>query len=498
MSRPTMMPVIAIVGRPNVGKSTLFNRLSGRRGAIVEDMPGVTRDRNYGEGDIYGRPIILIDTGGFEPDAESKLIQAMREQAEIAIDEADVILCVFDGPAGALPQDLDLVRMLQRLSKKHSKPVFWVVNKIDGVRHDQLVPEFYELGVDNVWPVSAQHSSGIGDLMDAIAEVLPPASEIEAIDKDDGTIRVAIVGRPNVGKSTLLNRLIGEERMIVSEISGTTRDSIDSLYEVRRADGTKQKYLLIDTAGVRRKKWIRTTVEKISIVRTFKSIDRAHVCLLLIDATEGANDQDARLAGLIANKGRACVMLLNKWDAIADKDNSTYNEHVRKLQEKLDFMKWAPILTISGQGGQRTHKIMEAVDQAYANANRRVSTSELNKVFEQLVHVHQPPVIKNRRLKFFYATQVAVMPPIFVVWCNDPTGLHFSYKRFLMNRFREHWDFTGTPIKLAARARTRRAAAPEELELVEAEVQEALRAEPLADHDWAEELLETDEAELLD
>jgi len=493
-----MMPVIAIVGRPNVGKSTLFNRLTGRRGAIVEDMPGVTRDRNYGEGEIYNRPIIVVDTGGFEPEAESKLIQAMREQAEIAMDEADVILCVFDGPAGPLPQDVELVRMLQRLGKAGKKPIFWVVNKIDGVRHDQLVGQFYELGIDNVWPISAQHASGLGDLTDAISEALPPASEDDEDKDDDGIIRVAIVGRPNVGKSTLLNRLIGEERMIVSDIAGTTRDSIDSLYEVKRADGTTQKYLLIDTAGVRRKKWIRTTVEKISIVRTFKSIDRAHVCILLIDATEGANDQDARLAGLIANKGRACVMLLNKWDAIAEKDNKTFNEHVGKLQEKLDFMKWAPILTISGQGGQRTHKIMEMVDKAYANANRRVSTSELNKVFAQLVHVHQPPVIKNRRLKFYYATQVAVVPPIFVVWCNDPTGLHFSYKRFLMNRFREHWDFEGTPIKLAARARTRRTEAPEEVEQVEAEANQSLLAEPLRDADWAEEILETDEDELVE
>ncbi len=454
-------PIIAIVGRPNVGKSTLFNRLVESRQAIVEDMPGVTRDRQYGEADLFGRKCIVVDTGGIEPttpESEAKLFKRMREQAEIAIDEADAIICVFDGPAGALPQDKDVVRMLKRTKK----PVFWVVNKIDGPRHDPLVADFYELGVWPLFPISAQHAGGTLDLLEAVAESLPPESSEE--DKDDaGIIRVAIVGRPNVGKSTLLNRLIGEERMIVSEVAGTTRDSIDTPYSRKLPDGSEAKYLLIDTAGVRRRKWVKTSVEKISVVRTFKAIDRAQVCLFLLDAETGVTEQDQRLAGLIAEKGRACVILLNKWDALGKKDNATFGEQIKKLQGELEFMKWAPILTISGLKGQRTHKIMDLVDKAYRAFTQRIPTGELNRVFEQILHVHQPPVVRARRLKMYYATQVAVMPPRFVVWCNDPDGVHFSYRRFLVNRFRTHWDFEGTPIKLHVRARTRRTPVPDEL-----------------------------------
>ncbi|MCC6622983.1 MAG: ribosome biogenesis GTPase Der [Deltaproteobacteria bacterium] len=490
-----MIPTIAIVGRPNVGKSTLFNRLTGRRGAIVENTPGVTRDRNYGEGEILNRKVIVVDTGGFEPETDDQMLVAMREQAEIAMDDADVILCVFDGPAGPLPQDHDIVRLLDRLRTTHGKPVFWVVNKIDGVRHEQLVPEFYELGVDELFPVSAQHANGILDLIEAIDEVLPPAEGDDEV-VDANVIRVAIVGRPNVGKSTLLNRLIGEERMIVSNVPGTTRDSIDTRWERKLEDGTIRQYLLIDTAGVRRRKWIRTTVEKISIVRTFKSIDRAQVCLLVVDATEGVNDQDARLAGLISDKGRACVILLNKWDAIGDKDNATFGEHIKAVQDKLDFIKWAPIVTISGLTGQRTHKIMAEVDHAWQSYHRRVPTGELNRVFEQILHVHQPPVIKNRRLKLYYATQVQVAPPVFILWCNDPEGLHFSYKRFLVNRFREHWDFTGTPIKMAARARNRRSPAPVDDTAREQETTQLLVAQPLGEADWEGDRLVEDEEPL--
>jgi len=489
-----MIPTIAIVGRPNVGKSTLFNRLTGRRGAIVENSPGVTRDRNYGEGEIQNRRVIIVDTGGFEPETDDQMLIAMREQAEIAMEEADVILCVFDGPTGPLPQDHDIVRLLERLRTNVHRPVFWVVNKIDGVRHEQHVPAFYELGVDELFPVSAQHSGGILDLVDAIAEALPPAAEDEEEAEPD-VIKVAIVGRPNVGKSTLLNRLIGEQRMIVSNVPGTTRDSIDTRWERTREDGTVQRYLLIDTAGVRRRKWIRTTVEKISIVRTFKSIDRAQVCLLVLDAHEGLSDQDARLAGLIADKGRACVILLNKWDALPDKDNATFGQHVKAVQDKLDFIKWAPIVTISGLTGQRTHKIMDEVDHAWQSFHRRVPTGELNRVFEQILHVHQPPVVKNRRLKLYYATQVQVAPPVFILWCNDPAGLHFSYKRFLVNRFREHWDFLGSPIKMTARVRSRRSPLPEDDTTREQETREVLGAEPLGDADWAPDRIVQDDEE---
>lgn len=454
-------PIIAIVGRPNVGKSTLFNRMTEQRQAIVEDMPGVTRDRQYGEAELFGRKVIVVDTGGIDsevPKTEQGLVKSMREQAEIAIEEADAIACVFDGQAGNLPQDEEVVRLLQRTKK----PVFWVVNKIDGPKHEPLIAEFYELGVWPLFPISAQHTGGTLDLFEAIEAALPPdTGEEDAVE--EGVVRVAIVGRPNVGKSTLLNRLIGNDRMIVSDVAGTTRDSIDTSYQRKRADGSVAKYLLIDTAGVRRRKWVKTSVEKISVVRTFKAIDRAEVCLFLLDAETGVTEQDQRLAGLIAEKGKACVILLNKWDAIADKDNATFGQHIKKLQDELEFMKWAPILTISGLKGQRTHKIMDMVDKAHTTYTSRIPTGELNRVFEQILHVHQPPVVKSRRLKMYYATQVAIAPPRFVVWCNDPEGVHFSYRRFLVNRFRQHWDFEGTPIKLHVRARTRRTQVPAEL-----------------------------------
>lgn len=493
----TNLPVIAIVGRPNVGKSTLFNRLTEARHAIVEDMPGVTRDRQYGEADVLGRRLIIVDTGGIEPDSDDVLLKQMREQAEIAIEEADAIICVFDGPAGILPQDDEIVRMLQR----GKTPVFWCINKIDGPKHDPLVLEFYELGIHPLFPVSAQHSGGTLDLMEAVLESLPP--ELPEQEKDDGIIRVAIVGRPNVGKSTLLNRLLGIDRMIVSDIPGTTRDSIDTPMTRKRADGSTAEYLMIDTAGVRRRKWVKTSVEKISVVRTFKAIDRAQVCLFLVDAEEGVTEQDQRLAGLIQEKGKACVILLNKWDALGKKDNTTFGTKIQALQDQLGFVKWAPILTISGLQGQRTHKIMDLVDKAYAAFTRRVPTGELNRVFEQILHVHQPPVVSGRRLKIYYVTQVAYGPPRFVIWCNNATGVHFSYRRFLVNRFRMHWDFEGTPLKLHVRERTRRSGVPEELldrareADATAEAEDLLEMEPmevLDEHEWQDEGRDAEDA----
>ena len=476
------IPILAIVGRPNVGKSTLFNRITEARHAIVEDMPGVTRDRQYGEAELFGRKVIVVDTGGIDsevPKTEAGLVKSMREQAEIAIEEADAILCVFDGQQGATPQDQDVVRLLQRTKK----PVFWVVNKIDGPKHQLLVGEFYELGVGPLFPISAQHTGGTLDLLEAVEAALPPEKDFEE-PVEEGTIRVAIIGRPNVGKSTLLNRLIGHDRMIVSDVAGTTRDSIDTPYQRKRPDGTVQKYLLVDTAGVRRRKWVKTTVEKISVVRTFKAIDRAEVCLFILDVEAGVTEQDQRLAGLISEKGKACVILLNKWDALGKKDNATFGEQLRKLQDELEFMKWAPILTISGLKGQRTHKIMDLVDKAYKTYTSRIPTGELNRVFDQILHVHQPPVVKGRRLKMYYVTQVAIKPPRFVIWCNDPEGVHFSYQRFLVNRFRLNWDFEGTPIKLHVRARTRRTAVPEEL------IDRSREAEASAMGEFDEEMLE--------
>ena len=440
-------PILAIVGRPNVGKSTLFNRLVGRRNAIVEDHPGVTRDRQYGEGEVLNKKFVAVDTGGFEPESVDRLLVAMRGQAQIAIDEADVILVVFDGQSGLLPADREITRMIQR----SGTPVHFAVNKIDGVRHDPLVAEFWELGVHDLWPISAQHGAGIYDLFEALAADLPESDD-EDIDED--VVKVAVVGKPNAGKSTLLNRLLGEERVIVSDVPGTTRDAIDT--ELQRVDeeGLTRRYVVIDTAGVRRRKWIRTAVEKISIVRTFKAIDRAQVCLLVIDAVEGITDQDQKIARLIADKGRGAVILVNKWDAVAEKDERSFGTFVKELKLELGFIGWAPILSISALSGQRVHKILALVDQCASNRNRRVGTGEFNRFLAQVLQRHTPPVHKNRRLKVYYGTQVSVGPPIFVLWVNDSDALSPSYQRFLVNRMRETWDFEGTPVKLVARVRS--------------------------------------------
>ncbi|TNF37677.1 MAG: ribosome biogenesis GTPase Der [Deltaproteobacteria bacterium] len=439
-------PILAIVGRPNVGKSTLFNRLVGRRNAIVEDMPGVTRDRQYGEGEILSKQFVAIDTGGFEPESTDRLLTAMREQAQIAIDEADVILVLFDGQAGLVPADREITRMITR----SKKPVHFAVNKIDGVRHDPLVAEFWELGVHMLWPISAQHGGGVYDLFEAIAEDLP---DVDVEDEDEEVTKVAVVGKPNAGKSTLLNKLLGEERVLVSDIPGTTRDSIDTALERVDEEGLTRRYVVIDTAGVRRRKWVKTVVEKISIVRTFKSIDRADVCLLMIDALEGVTDQDQKIARLVADKGRGCVVLVNKWDALPEKDDRSFGTVVKDLKEQLNFIGWAPILSISALTGQRTHKILSLVDQAASNRLRRIGTGELNRFLSQVLQQHTPPVHRNRRLKVYYGTQVSAAPPVFVLWVNDSEALSPSYQRFLLNRMREHWDFEGTPVKLVARVR---------------------------------------------
>jgi GTP-binding protein len=520
MSKPTL----AIVGRPNVGKSTLFNRLIERQAAIVQDMPGVTRDRHYGEGNVLGWEFIAVDTGGFEPSSKDGMLGAMREQAEIAITEADAIIAVYDGPAGLTPVDREIVRILARTNK----PVFHVVNKIDGPKQDALVCEFWEAGVPMLHVVSAQHGGGVLDLMEEVIAAFPEDKDSEK-DEDASLTRIAVIGKPNVGKSTLVNRMLGEERLLVSDVPGTTRDAIDTWIErppdpsaVKRAQarydevhvrleakeepaldtqdpfylrplvgervpdsrevdmedpdwkpptddslerdlgraqkalegsGSSRRYLLIDTAGIRRRKWIKTRIERVSIVQSFKSIDRAEVCLLLIDATQGVTDQDAKLAGLIHAKGRAAVILVNKWDIVADKDTDTAGEFVKELRRDLPFVAYAPIVFISAKTGQRTHKILQAVDQAKEAAHTRISTGALNRQLAYIVRKHQPPIHKNRRLKFFFGSQVAVAPPTFLFWVNDPDAVHFSYERFVYNQLRAKWGFEGTPIKLIMRKR---------------------------------------------
>ncbi|MFT7580083.1 MAG: GTP-binding protein [Myxococcota bacterium] len=443
-------PLVAIVGRPNVGKSTLFNRLVGRRSAIVEDQPGVTRDRQYGDAEFMGRTFMLIDTGGFEPETADPMLKLMREQAQLAIDEADTVILLFDGQVGLLAADREIAQML----KRSGKVVHYVVNKIDGTRHEALSAEFWELGVHELWNISAQHAGGVYDMMEAVLDGLPDMDD-DDYEADEDLIKVAVVGKPNAGKSTLLNRMLGEERMLVSPTPGTTRDSIDAWVTIpaKDEDSEPRRYMMIDTAGVRRRKWIRTTVEKISIVRTFKSIDRADVCLLLIDATEGVTDQDAKIARMISDKGKACVILLNKWDLVDAKEEGVYGDFIKEVKNDLGFVSWAPIVTISAKSGQRSHKIMDLVDMAFANWIQRVPTGALNRTLESILQSHTPPVYKNRRLKFLYATQVTSRPPTIILWVNDAEAVQESYMRFLSNRFRQTFVLEGTPLKLAARTR---------------------------------------------
>lgn len=437
------LPVLAIVGRPNVGKSTLFNRLTASRRAIVEDMPGVTRDRQYGEAEFFGRRFTVIDTGGFEAETEDQLLVVMRQQAEIAMHEADVVLLLFDGKSGMVPGDGDIAELLKRVGK----PVFFAVNKIDGDRHEANAAEFWELGMHDLYSVSAQHSRGVYDLMEAIIDSFGPeqAEDPEIV----AATKVAVIGKPNAGKSTLLNRLLGEERLLVSNIPGTTRDSIDNW--LTHPDDEDKKYLFIDTAGVRRRKWIDSVVEKISIVRTFKSIDRADCCLLLIDATEGVTDQDAKVANFIEQKGKSAVILLNKWDAVGDKDDRTLGQFVQELRAKIPLARYCPIVSISALTGQRVHRLFELIDASVAAYQRRVPTSKLNQFFEEVLAQHQPPIYKGRRLKIYYATQVRAEPPMFALWVNNPDALAESYHRYLLNRMRETFDFEGTPVKLIAK-----------------------------------------------
>jgi len=439
-----MLPVVAIVGRPNVGKSTLFNRIFGRRKAIVEDIPGVTRDRNYAEVSRFDTPFTLIDTGGFEPVSEERLLVQMREQSQLAVEEADIILFVVDVQQGLTPSDVEVAGMLRRVSK----PVLYVVNKVDGTRQEGWLSEFYALGVDSVYPVSAEHGRGIDDLMDAVLELLPPAPAIEEVGEE---IRLAVVGRPNVGKSSLVNRLLGFERMVANPQSGTTRDSVDTPFTFNR-----KRYVLIDTAGIRRKGKVSQKLEKYSVVQALKAMDRADVVLVVIDAEEGVTDQDVTVAGYAYEKGRAVILVVNKWDRLT-KDNATVGRYVETLRRAFKYLPFAPILFVSALTGQRVNKIMSEVEKVAEEYVRRIPTPQLNKVLGEAVRDHQPPVFQGKRLKFFYITQDGIRPPSFVVFVNRAEGVHFSYERFLVNKLREAFGFTGTPLRLFFKDRERQA-----------------------------------------
>lgn len=437
-----MRPIVAIVGRPNVGKSTLFNRLVGRRKAMVDDMPGVTRDRNYANVDRFDVPFILVDTGGFEPETSDRLLAQMREQSQLAMEEADAILFVMDAKIGLTPADRDVVGMLRRVEK----PVFYVVNKTDGERQEAGIGEFYALGIDTLFPVSAEHGRGVDDLMAAVCGALPVGKDAEA---DEELTRIAVVGRPNVGKSSLVNRLLGYERVVANPTPGTTRDAIDTHFTWHR-----KRFVLIDTAGIRRKGRTTEKIEKYSVMDALRSIERADVVLIVLNAEEGVTEQDSKIAGYAYEAGRGCVFVVNKWDTL-EKDNATVSRFVDHIRRDFKFLAFAPIVFVSAKSGQRLGRIMEEVDAVMGQYSRRVTTSELNRVFREATDAHHAPLAQGRRVKFYFATQVGTKPPSFVMFTNQPDGIHFSYERYLTNKLREAFGFAGTPLRLLFRGRER-------------------------------------------
>jgi len=437
-----MKPIVAIVGRPNVGKSTLFNRIIGRRKAMVDDQPGVTRDRNYGNVERFDVPFILIDTGGFEPVTNDRLLQQMREQSQLAMDEADLILFVMDGRDGLTPADSEVAEMLRRVAK----PVFFVVNKIDGDKQEAGIGDFYGLGAEHLFAVSAEHNRGVGELMDEVVAALPRGGAGE--DEEDVT-KIAVVGRPNVGKSSLVNRLLGFERVVANPTPGTTRDSVDTLFTCN-----KKRYMLIDTAGIRRKGKTTRKIEKYSVVDSLRSIERADVVLIVLNAEEGVTEQDSKIAGYAYEAGRGCIFVVNKWDALA-KDNASIGTFVERIRMEFKYLPFAPILFVSALTGQRIGRIIAEVDTVMAQYTRRVQTAELNKVFTDAVAEHHPPLFQGRRVKLYYATQVSTRPPTFIVFANRTDAIHFSYERYLANRLREAFGFTGTPLRLLFKGRER-------------------------------------------
>ena len=434
-------PLVAIVGRPNVGKSTFFNQMVGKRIAIVEDTPGVTRDRVYADCEWQNYKFTLIDTGGIDPNSDDPLLSQMRRQAEIAIETCDVILFFVDGKTGMTADDEDVADMLRR----SGKPVMLVVNKIDNVRQMDNIYEFYNLGMGDPIGVSSVNLLNFGDLLEALCALFP---DPDAEGEESGAIQIAVVGKPNVGKSSLVNRILGEDRVMVSDIAGTTRDAIDT-----RFTDNDQDFVIIDTAGIRRKRAIEyQSLERFSIVRALAAIDRCDVALLLIDATQGVTEQDSKIAGYVDEQGKAAVIVVNKWDAV-EKDTKTMDKFVRDVRENLKFMAYAPVLFISAMTGQRVNKVLEAVRDAYAQSTRRITTGLLNDILADAQAALQPPATSGRRLKIYYATQQAVQPPTFVMFVNEASLMHFSYERYLEGQFRKAFGFEGTPLKFILRER---------------------------------------------
>ncbi len=435
-------PVIAVVGRPNVGKSQLFNRLCEKRKSIVEDTPGVTRDRIYAQAEWRGRAFDLIDTGGIEPRTDDEILKFMREQAFIAIDHADVVILVTDVHTGMTAADEDVSTLL----KRSGRPVIVAVNKVDkpGPAPAELY-EFYGLGLGDPMPISALHGNGTGDLLDACFEHFPDADGDQ--DSDDDTIKVAIIGKPNAGKSSLVNRVTGEERVIVSDVPGTTRDSIDSI--ITRGDDS---FTFIDTAGIRRKSKVDLAIERFSVMRARMAIERSDVCLIMIDAEDGVTDQDTKIAGYAHDSGKAAIIVINKWDLI-EKETGTQAEYEKKVRTQLAYMDYAPVMFISAMTGQRVENLFENIKSVYAASHLRITTGNLNAILADATARVQPPTDKGRRLKVFYMTQPSVAPPTFVCFCNDARLFHFSYLRYLENRIRDVYPLKGTPIKMVVRQR---------------------------------------------
>ena len=433
-------PLVAIVGRPNVGKSLLFNKLTGQRTSIVEDTPGVTRDRIYGDCEWCNRHFSLVDTGGIEPGTENDMLKFMRRQAEIGIELADAIIMVVDVRSGVTAADQDVATML----RKSRKPVALAVNKCDSIGLvNPDVYEFYSLGIGDLFETSAVHGHGTGDLLDWVLENIP---EDDESDEDDEVIKVAIVGKPNVGKSSLLNRILGEERVIVSNVAGTTRDAIDSYFENETG-----KYCFIDTAGMRRKSKVDDLIERYSNMRTVAAIERADVCLILVDANEGVTEQDTKIAGLVHEAGKAAIIVVNKWDAVEDKETNTMRDKENGVREGLSYMLYAPVVFLSALTGQRVDKLFQVIQDVHAQNTSRITTGALNSILADATARVQPPTDKGRRLKIYYMTQASTKPPHFVIFCNDARLFHFSYQRYLENQIREVFGLKGTPVRITIR-----------------------------------------------
>ena len=438
-----MSKIIAIVGRPNVGKSTLFNRLARKQKAIIDDIPGVTRDRNYADIKWDDTSFTLVDTGGIEVDSKDHLSQHVRKQAHLAMDEADVILFLTDGLEGLTPVDTDLISLLRTIPK----PIFYCINKIDGARKEEAITDFYQSGVDAWYPLSSKHGRGVSDLMEAVITSLPRGES--KVPTEEAVIKIAVLGRPNVGKSSLVNRILGYERVIVSESPGTTRDAVDTPFEYKG-----RKYCIIDTAGIRRKSRIGYQLEKYCVLEALRALRRCDVALIIIDAEEGVAEQDAKIAGQALSSGKACILVINKWDLI-EKDNATVGRYVVKLRENMKFLDFAPIVFVSALSGQRVSRLLDEASACFKESQKRIGTGELNRFLREVVNENPPARHQGRLVKLYYLTQVDSKPPTFIFFTNYPKAIHFSYERYLENRLREEFGFEGSPLRLFFRRRTR-------------------------------------------